>query len=125
MMSGSMHTSSASLTTGEFAEVARAISDATRRLGLVAPGFRSPSRVVGVDRTLRRFAGEEVAGVVAVNLRDRPMAAVLADMIEGVVALNRLSALDATRVRAALWSALDTTASSTAAASVSRSAHVA
>jgi hypothetical protein len=110
MMISSMHSDSVTLSTGEFADTARLLADTARRLGLVAPGFRCPSRIVGVDRTLRRFSGDEPAGVVAVNIKDRPLAAVLADMIEGVVVLNGLSAHDATRVRAELWATLQHTA---------------
>jgi hypothetical protein len=42
---------------------------------------------------------------VAVALRDRPWAAVVADMVEGVVAANRLAGVGADRARAALWQA--------------------
>jgi hypothetical protein len=53
-----------------------------------------------VDRTLRR-RGEGV--IVSVRLRGRPWIAVLADMIEGVVAGNRLGPPDSDRLRAELW----------------------
>jgi len=43
---------------------------------------------------------------VAVRLRGRPWAAVLADMVEGVVAANDLHAAEADRARAALWEAV-------------------
>ncbi|NBX12490.1 MAG: hypothetical protein EBR06_01500 [Acidimicrobiia bacterium] len=107
MMVGSMQTQSPSLNTAEFAAIARALATASRRLGLVAPGFRCPPRIVGVDRTLRRFGGDSPGGIVAVALKDRPLAAVVADMIEGVVVLNRLAAADATRARSALWLTLE------------------
>jgi hypothetical protein len=51
-----------------------------------------------------------LAGVVAVNIKDRPLAAVVADMIEGVVTLNRLNAVESAHVRAALWLSLQHTA---------------
>jgi hypothetical protein len=38
-----------------------------------------------------------------VALRDRPWPAVVADMVEGVVAANRLAGVRADRVRAGLW----------------------
>lgn len=110
MMSSSMHTHLTSLNSVEFAALARAIASTTRQMGLVAPGFRCPTRIVGVDRTVRRFAGDELAGVVAVNIKDRPLAAVVADMIEGVIALNRLNAVESGHVRAALWLSLQHTA---------------
>jgi hypothetical protein len=44
--------------------------------------------------------------VVAVALRDRPWPAVVADMIEGVVAANRLAGVRADRARTALWAAV-------------------
>ena len=40
---------------------------------------------------------------VAVALRDRPWPAVVADMVEGVVAANRLTGVRADHVRAGLW----------------------
>ena len=107
MMVGSMRTRSTALTTVEFAGIARSLSAAARSLGLVPPGFRCPPRIVGVDRTLRRFAGAETGGIVAVAIKDRPLAAVVADMIEGVITLNMLAANEAARVRSALWLALE------------------
>ena len=86
-----------------FAAAARALADASRRLGLDAPSFRSPPRLGSVDRSLRRH---QRGTVVAVRLRGRPWAAVLADMVEGVVAANDLTAADADRVRATLWQAV-------------------
>ncbi|MFZ1488328.1 MAG: hypothetical protein WAS51_00155 [Ilumatobacteraceae bacterium] len=90
-------------TTVLFAEAARVLAHEARRLGLVAPGYRCPPRLVGVDRSLRRY---ERGGVVAVRFRGRPWVAVLADMIEGVIAVNRLSPPQADRVRTELWEAL-------------------
>jgi len=87
-------------TTVQFAAAARALAAAARRFGLAAPSFRTPPRLVGLDRTLRRHTH---GGVVAVRLRGRPWAAVVADMIDGVVALNRLDARRANRARADLW----------------------
>ncbi|MDA0193133.1 MAG: hypothetical protein O3A24_06895 [Actinobacteria bacterium] len=90
-------------TTMQFAAVARLIASEVQRFGLLAPSFRSPPRVVGVNRTVRRREG---GGVVAVALRDRPFVAILGDMIEGVVVVNQLSAPDSDHVRTALWSIL-------------------
>ena len=74
-----------------------------------AARLRSPScpgfdrRRVGVHRTLR-FRG---VPTVAVALRGRPWSAVVADMIEGVVAANGLQGVKADQARAALWLAVD------------------
>ncbi len=89
--------------TVDFAQAARVLARAARRLGLDAPGFRSPPRVVGADRTVRR---RRDGAVVAVRLAGRPRVAVLADMIEGVVAANRLVTPQADRVRTELWAAV-------------------
>ena len=91
--------------TVEFTRAALALSAASRRLGLVAPSFRSPPRIVGSARTIRR---REHGAVVAVRLRGRPMAAVLADMIEGVVVTNSLAAPAADHARTELWRATGT-----------------
>lgn len=88
--------------TARFAEAARVLSAHVAALGLVVPGFRTPPRIVGVNRTLRR-ASDGVGGVVAVRLTDRPFTAALGDMIEGVIAINRLAPADADRVRSGLW----------------------
>jgi hypothetical protein len=87
-------------TTVQFAAAARALGAAARRFGLAAPSFRTPPRLVGLDRTVRRHPQ---GGVVSVRLRGRPWAAVVADMIDGVVAVNRLDVRRANRARADLW----------------------
>ncbi len=86
----------------EFAAAARTLTREARRRGLIGPSFRCPPRLVGVDRTLRRRGD---GAIVSVRLRERPWAAVLADMIEGVVVANRLVAPAADRLRAELWDA--------------------
>ena len=73
-----------------------------RDLGRTEEGELGPPRLVGVDRTLRRRGS---GAIVSVRLRGRPWHAVLADMIEGVVAVNRLAPPAADRVRADLWRA--------------------
>lgn len=87
-------------TTLQFATAARAISAGARRAGLVVPGFRTPPRLVGVDRTVRRHAD---GATVAVRVRGRPWPAIVADMIDGVVAVNDIDARQANRLRADLW----------------------
>ncbi len=87
-----------------FAAAARLIAEECRRLSLEWPAFRSPPRLEG-DRSIR-WRGDGGA-TVAVRYRSRPWPAVLADMIEGVVATNRCSGAEADRIRTALWSALE------------------
>ncbi len=89
-----------------FAEVGRVLSAAAREGGLEAPTFRSPPRILHVDRTLRRRPGGG-APTVAVRLGGRPFAAVVADMVEGVLAANELSDVEAARWRRDLWSAVE------------------
>jgi len=96
-----------SATTVDFASAARSLTREARRRGLVAPSFRCPPRLIGVDRSIRRRADR---AVVSIRLKGRPRAAVLADMIEGVVVANRLRPPDADRVRNDLWAAMDTSA---------------
>lgn len=96
-----------------FATTARLLSAEARRLGLVPPGFRSPPGIIGVDRSLRRRPG--TAASVAVRLAGRPRPAVVADMIEGVVAANALRGPAADRCRAALWDVVEPTAVTSAA----------
>jgi len=46
---------------------------------------------------------------VSIVIRDRPWAAVLADMIEGIVVANELDRAHADTVRTALWLSVDST----------------
>ncbi len=94
-------------TSFRFASAARTLGQAARVRGLVVPGFRSPPRLTGAERTLRRRGDGGVT--VAVRMRGRPWVAVLADMVEGVVVANGLAGADATRARTALWAALEQT----------------
>lgn len=85
-----------------FTAAARALSVAVSGEGLVVPGFRCPPRVIGVDRTIRR-GPDGIGGVVAVRITGRPFTAAVADMIEGVIVINRLASPDADVVRSSLW----------------------
>ncbi len=88
----------------QFASAARILASQAHRYGLRPPGFRSPPRIVGVDRSLRRFNNRVV---VSVLLRGRPFVAVLSDMIEGVVVANELTGRNAENVRTFLWSSVE------------------
>jgi hypothetical protein len=88
-----------------FIAVARTLARAARDQELSPPAFRSPPRVVGLSRSLVERPDGHVT--VAVLLRERPWAAVLADMVDGVVAANHLRGLEADRCRRRLWSALE------------------
>lgn len=89
--------------TVQFTHAARTLTRVARARGLIGPSFRCPPRLVGVDRSLRRWTG---GGIVAVRLRGRPWPLVLADMIEGVIVVNQLSPPHATRLRTELWELL-------------------
>jgi hypothetical protein len=86
-----------------FAAAARRLGDVARGAGLAVPAFRSPPRVAGAVRTIRRYPG---GTVVSVRLRGRPHEAVAEDMIEGVVVTNRLTGDAALRARTLLAEAL-------------------
>jgi hypothetical protein len=89
--------------TARFVHAARALGAEARARNLISPGFRSPPRILGVSRTLRRW--QEGGAQVAILVRGRPWVAVLADMIEGVVAANKLTGASADQLRTALWKA--------------------
>jgi len=85
----------------QFAATVRTLSTAARARDLVVPGFRTPPRVAGAERTLRRRPDGNAT--VAVSVKDRPYQAVVADLIEGIVVVNDLQGIAATRVRTGLW----------------------
>ncbi|MFN8034370.1 MAG: hypothetical protein U0V73_00325 [Acidimicrobiia bacterium] len=87
-----------------FAHVARVLGAAARAGGLRVPAFRSPPRIAGARRTVRRYPG---GAVVAVRLQGRSLDEVVADMVEGVVVANSLGGDTAARVRRLLVGALD------------------
>ena len=89
--------------TVRFAHAARRLGAAARAAGLTVPAFRSPPRRSGAPRTIRRLPG---GPVVAVVLRDRAFADVLADMVEGIVIANGLQDPAAARVRRTLLDAV-------------------
>jgi hypothetical protein len=61
--------------------------------------------LAGAERSLRRTSGG--GATVAVQLKGRPWLAVLGDMIEGVVATNRLTGSQADHCRTTLWQAIE------------------
>lgn len=87
-----------------FARAVQTLATAARTMGLVVPGFRSPPRLVGVQRSIKRWSG---GATVAVVVRDRPWPAVQADLIEGVITANGLTSPASDRARADLWAALE------------------
>lgn len=70
-------------------------------MGLVTPVFKSPPRIVGASRTIRRRS--DGRAVVAVAFRGRPWPAVISDLIEGVLVINDLTGTAASRARDDLW----------------------
>jgi hypothetical protein len=95
----------AEATSLRFASAARTLGQVARARGLAVPGFRSPPRLAGVERSVRRRP--DGGATIAVRLRGRPWVAVLGDMIEGVVVANRLSGSAAHQARNALWSGIE------------------
>jgi hypothetical protein len=96
-----------------FSQAARRLGAATRAAGLTVPAFRCPPRVADALRTIRRYPG---GAVVAVRLRGRPFSDVASDMVEGVLAVNRLDETAATRMRPLLREAIEPAADQPAAA---------
>ena len=87
-----------------FAETVRVLGIEARRHHLRMPGFRSPPRLRGVARSLRRRS--DGGATIAVVVRGRPWAAVVAALVAGVVVATGLSGSQADRARAALWAAV-------------------
>ena len=91
------------LTSVGFAQIARQLNRAATVDGLRSPAFRSPPRVAGLRRSIRRRA--DGSATVSVSLRGRPAVAVVADMIDGVLAANGAASARSAEVRDRLWSA--------------------
>lgn len=87
-----------------FSVAARRLADEARRRGLVVPGFRSPPRLAGARRTLRRHP--DAAPLVSVERRGRLADEVVADMVDGVVAANGLTGAAADDLRKELHAAV-------------------
>ncbi len=88
-----------------FAAAARALGAAARAGGYVAPSFRSPPRVPGRMRTIRHHGTG--SATVSVVVRGRPWSAVLADMIDGFVAVNGGLGGSGEILRDLLWAAME------------------
>ncbi|HEY1740024.1 MAG TPA: hypothetical protein VGI86_15020 [Acidimicrobiia bacterium] len=86
-----------------FAHTARRLGLAARAAGLTVPAFRSPPRHPALVRSIRYLRG---GAVVAIRLHGRTPAQIDADMVDGVLAANRLSGEAARRMRATLLGAL-------------------
>jgi hypothetical protein len=87
-----------------FWELARQVVLEAGRHGLATPGFRSPPRLQGASRTLRRYPSGHC--LVSVERRGRAADDVLADMVDGVLAANGLRGSEVERWRAQLMEAL-------------------
>jgi hypothetical protein len=85
------------LSSVQFAQVARRLNQSAQAGGLCPPAFRSPPRTPGLARSITRRA--DGSATVSVRLRGRPAVAVVADMIDGIVAANRPPAAPAPRNR--------------------------
>jgi hypothetical protein len=102
-----------------FADAARRLGGATRAAGLVVPAFRCPPRLAGVRRTLRRYPG---GVVVSVRLEGRRFDEVVGDMIEGVLAANRVAEDDRPAFRSVFRGEIECSVSESGAAVVARAA---
>ncbi len=88
-------------TTTDFARIGRLLTDTAAGDQVEAPGFRSPPRIPGVRRSVTRNRDGSVT--VAVVVRDRPVMAVLSDMIDGVVLTSGRQGADARHLYDRLW----------------------
>jgi hypothetical protein len=93
----------------DFAGTARRLAGAARARGLAAPGFRTPPRQAGCDRTIRRYP--DGTALVAVRVQGRLWDDVVDDLIAGVLTCNGLHGAAAAEVRFGLWCDLSDTLS--------------
>jgi hypothetical protein len=86
-----------------FGEMSRLMAAEARRHGLVAPSFRSPPRLAGVTRSVRRYASGHC--LVSVQRQGRTPEEVATDMVEGLLVANGLEGAGAEGWRIALRAA--------------------
>ena len=87
-----------------FAGTARWLAAAARARGLQTPGFRTPPRQAGCNRTIRRYA--DGTALVAVRVKGRLWDDVVDDLIAGILTVNDLHGALAAEIRYGLWSDL-------------------
>lgn len=85
----------------DFALISRILTETATAFGGNAPGFRSPPRIPGVKRSVTRNRDGSVT--VAVAVRHRPVMAVVADMIDGIILTS--GSASGSDLYDALWSA--------------------
>ena len=85
----------------DFAGTARWLAAAAHARGLAAPGFRTPPRQAGCDRTIRRYP--DGTSLVAVKVKGRLWDDVVDDLISGILLVNDLHGPRAAEVRFGLW----------------------
>lgn len=87
----------------EFGKLARALCAIAHRLDLRTPVFTTPPRVSGTRRSIRRRVNSDV---IAVKLKGRPLGAVAADLIDGMVLANVDQVADTDLLRDQLYNAI-------------------
>lgn len=87
-----------------FSALVRIVAAEARQMGLVVPGFRSPPALPGAHRTIRRRDGTPM---IAVCLKGRPFADVVADVVEGVLVANAVGQGPDLRIRHRLLAAIE------------------
>ena len=85
----------------DFAGTARWLAAAARARGLQAPGFRTPPRQAGWNRTIRRYP--DGTALVAVRVKGRLWDDVVDDLIAGILTVNDLHGVGAAEIRYGLW----------------------
>ena len=88
----------------DFAGTARWLAGAAHARGLAVPGFRTPPRQTGTNRTIRRYP--DGTALVSVRVKGRLWDDVVDDLIAGILALNDLHGAAAAEVRYGLWTDL-------------------
>lgn len=88
----------------DFAGTARWLAAAARARGLQAPGFRTPPRQAGCNRTIRRYP--DGTALVAVRVKGRLWDDVVDDLISGILTVNDMHGAQAAEIRYGLWSEL-------------------
>jgi len=87
----------------KFVKVVRTLERIADQRGFTAPAFRCPPPSAKFQRSIKKLDDNKVT--ISIVIRERPWLAVLADIVEGFVIVNKLSGREP-ELRNLLWDSI-------------------